>query len=402
MFKSKKIIIFLSSILIILLGVLICLIIFIKPEFYSLEKDKVYLTKNVLEVYDYYNLSDILHLDDGLELINDYKINARDLGKQELEIQYFDEDKDKRKGTLEIEVVDSTPPYVGIGNHYTHYLGTNFTFYTDILCADNYDRSIKCEIIGDYDETVIGETNLKVVAKDSSNNVTEKDFLLKVVEKPKASDNSNAVSYEEIMSRLPSNASLMIDVSKWDKEINWKKVKEAGVEYAMIRLGTQKSLDAESVMDEYFVKHITNAQANGIKVGVYYFSYANDVEDAKEQAEWVLDKIKDYNIDLPICFDWESWKYFSEFDISMHDLNELARTFLSTIEDNGYKAINYGSKSYLENVWDIDEYATWLAHYTINTNYHRDYLMWQFTDEGEIPGIKGTVDVNFYYNKQGE
>lgn len=399
MFKNKKIIIILSSILIILLGVLICLKLLIKPEFYSIEKDKVYLTKDVLEVYDYYNLSDILHLDDGLELINDYKINARELGKQELEVQYFDEDKDKRKGYVEINVVDSTPPYVGIGNHYTHYLGTNFTFYTDILCADNFDRNIKCEIIGDYDETVIGETNLKVVAKDSSNNVTEKDFLLKVVEKPKASDNSNAVSYEEIMSRLPSNASLMIDVSKWDKEINWKKVKEAGVEYAMIRLGTQKSLDAESVMDEYFVKHITNAQANGIKVGVYYFSYANDVEDAKEQAEWVLDKIKDYNIDLPICFDWESWKYFSEFDISMHDLNELARTFLSTIEDNGYKAINYGSKSYLENVWDIDEYATWLAHYTINTNYHRDYLMWQFTDEGEIPGIKGTVDVNFYYNK---
>ena len=399
MFKNKKIIIILSSILIILLGVLICLKLLIKPEFYSIEKDKVYLTKDVLEVYDYYNLSDILHLDDGLELINDYKINARELGKQELEVQYFDEDKDKRKGYVEINVVDSTPPYVGIGNHYTHYLGTNFTFYTDILCADNFDRNIKCEIIGDYDETVIGETNLKVVAKDSSNNVTEKDFLLKVVEKPKASDNSNAVSYEEIMSRLPSNASLMIDVSKWDKEINWKKVKEAGVEYAMIRLGTQKSLDAESVMDDYFVKHITNAQANGIKVGVYYFSYANDVEDAKEQAEWVLDKIKDYNIDLPICFDWESWKYFSEFDISMHDLNELARTFLSTIEDNGYKAINYGSKSYLENVWDIDEYATWLAHYTINTNYHRDYLMWQFTDEGEIPGIKGTVDVNFYYNE---
>lgn len=399
MFKNKKIIIILSSILIILLGVLICLKLLIKPEFYSIEKDKVYLTKDVLEVYDYYNLSDILHLDDGLELINDYKINARELGKQELEVQYFDEDKDKRKGYVEINVVDSTPPYVGIGNHYTHYLGTNFTFNTDILCADNFDRNIKCEIIGDYDETVIGETNLKVVAKDSSNNVTEKDFLLKVVEKPKESDNSNAVSYEEIMSRLPSNASLMIDVSKWDKEINWKKVKEAGVEYAMIRLGTQKSLDAESVMDEYFVKHITNAQANGIKVGVYYFSYANDVEDAKEQAEWVLDKIKDYNIDLPICFDWESWKYFSEFDISMHDLNELARTFLSTIEDNGYKAINYGSKSYLENVWDIDEYATWLAHYTINTNYHRDYLMWQFTDEGEIPGIKGTVDVNFYYNK---
>lgn len=397
--KKKSILIISSIVLLIGILVFVGFKLFYKPEFYSLDKKEVYLEEDKFEVYDYFDLSEVLHLCDGCSLLKDYKVNTRDLGKQELEVIYLDDENDKCKGTLEYEVLDTTPPYVGIGNHYTHYYGTNFTFYKDILCADNYDNNIKCEIIGEYDETKIGETNLKVKAVDSSNNVTEKSFLLKVVEKPQTSSTDNTVSFEEIKSRLPSNASLMIDVSKWERDINWKKVKDAGVEYAMIRLGTQKALDKESVMDEYFVKNYKAAKENGIKVGVYYFSYANDVEDAKIQAEWVLDQIKDYDIVLPVCFDWESWEYFSEFEISIHDLNEIAKTFLDTIGDKGYDTVNYSSKSYLESVWNLKDYNTWLAHYTMNTNYQGDFLIWQFTEDGEIPGIKGTVDVNFYYNK---
>lgn len=397
--SKKKIIIISSGVLLVIILTFICFKLFYKPEFYSIDKNEVYLEKTKLEVYDYYSLSEILHLCDGCTLLKDYKVNARELGKQELEVIYLDSDNDKCKGTLELTVLDTTPPYVGIGNHYTHYLGTNFTFYKDILCADNFDRNTKCEIIGDFDETKLGETNLKVKAVDSSNNVTEKEFLLKVVEKPKASSKENNISFEEIEARLPSNASLLIDVSKWDKDIDWKKVASSGVEYVMIRLGTQKALDKESVIDEYFVKNYKGAKNAGLKVGVYYFSYANDVDDAREQAEWVLDKIKDYEIDLPVCFDWESWEYFSEFDISIHDLNEIAKTFLDNIKENGYDVINYSSKSYLESVWDLKEYNTWLAHYTTNTNYNGDFLIWQFTEDGEIPGIKDTVDVNFYYNK---
>ncbi len=397
--KKKTILIVFSVVLLVCILIFVGFKIFYKPEFYSLDKKEVYLEKNTFEVYDYFDLSKVLHLCEGCSLLKDYKVNTRDLGNQKLEVIYLDDENDKCKGTLEYEVLDTTPPYVGIGNHYTHYLGTNFTFNKDILCADNYDRNIKCEIIGDYDVSKIGETNLKVKAKDSSNNVTEKSFLLKVVEKPKSSSESSVVTLDEIKARLPSNASLMIDVSKWEKDINWKKVKDAGVEYAMIRLGTQKALDKESVMDEYFKKNIMGAKENGIKVGIYYFSYANDVDDAKVQAEWVIDNIKDYEIDMPICFDWESWQYFSEFNMSIHDLNETAKSFLDTIKSAGYDAINYSSKSYLENVWNLNGYNTWLAHYTMNTNYQGNFLIWQFTEDGEIPGIKGTVDVNFYYNK---
>lgn len=394
---KKKIIIILLVLILITGGILFFLT--RKKEFYSLEDESILLLKDKIEVYEKYKLSDIVRLDGERKILNDYQIDTDTLGKKDIELIYLDLDGDKRKGTISVEVVDSTPPYVGLGNHYTHYLGTNFTFYKDILCADNYDKHPKCEIIGEYNVDEIGETSLKLKAVDSNNNTIEKDFILKVIEKPKENSSSSKISFDEINSRLPSNASLLIDVSKWDKNIDWKKVKDAGIDYAMIRLGTQKSLDKESVIDPYFEKNIKGAKNAGIKVGIYYFSYANDANDAKEQAEWVVNQIKDYDLDLPICFDWESWKYFSEFDISIHDLNETARAFLDTMESFGYDTINYSSKNYLENVWNLKDYKTWLAHYTLNTNYQGDYVIWQFTDRGDIPGISGEVDVNFYYNK---
>ena len=193
------------------------------------------------------------------------------------------------------------------------------------------------------------------------------------------------------------NTSIGIDVSKWQKDIDWKKVKEAGIDYAMIRLGTQKALDKESVIDEFFDKNIKEAKANNIKVGVYYFSYANDVNDAEEQAEWVIEQLKAYDLDLPISFDWECWKYYNEFNINLHELNEIGKAFLRKIEEAGYTGINYSSKNYLINVWELDEYGTWLAHYTDKTNYDKDFLMWQFTDKGKVPGITNNVDLNYYY-----
>ena len=110
-------------------------------------------------------------------------------------------------------------------------------------------------------------------------------------------------------------------------------------------------------------------------------------------------KLKYYKLDLPISFDWECWKYFKEFNINIHDLNEIGKTFLDTLKDKGYNVINYSSKTYLENIWDIKDYGTWLAHYTDKTDYKGDYIMWQFTDKGEVPGIKGNVDLNYYYEK---
>ncbi len=351
------------------------------------------LFKDNVEVYSKIKLSDIIDFD----IKEDFEIDTKKIGLKEIDFEYTEENETK-KGTVKLNILDSTPPYIGIGNYYNHIINTNFTFDKDVICGDNYDKDVKCEIVGDYDLNSLGETNLKVVAKDSSNNITEKEFTLRIIEKPNKNKEEVYLTLNEINKNKPKDATIMIDVSKWQEDINWQDVKNSGIDYAMLRLGTQKGIDQDSVLDSYFDKNITEAQKVGIKVGVYYYSYANDIEDSKEQAEWVIENLKDYNLDLPVAFDWECWNFFNDFDISFYDLNEIARVFLTEIENAGYKAINYGSKNYMENIWSLDEYDTWLAHYTEKTDYTRKYIMWQFTDKGKIPGIKNKTDVNYYFN----
>lgn len=402
--KKKKIIIILSILVVLVLSIFIFLFLFKEKEedyeqYEPVDETEITFLKDYLEVYENVNLSDVISLNNNTEIIDDYKINTSELGVIKLYIKYMEDGKEKKKYTS-IKIVDSTPPYIGIGEKYSHIINTNFTFAKDVLCADNYDKNVTCEIVGDYDLTKIGENKVKVIAKDSSGNVTEKDFSLNVIEKPKNTNNTTDYKkLEDIVKEKPENASILIDVSKWQANIDWEKVKNAGIDYAMLRLGTQQAIDKGSVLDTYFVENIKNAQENGIKVGVYYYSYANDKDDAKEQAEWVIEQLKDYKLDLPVAFDWECWKYFNEFNISLHDLNEIARTFLKTVDNSGFDVINYGSKNYMENIWDLNEYQTWLAHYTDKTDYSKEYIIWQFTDAGIIPGISGNVDVNYYFNK---
>ena len=352
--------------------------------------------KDNVEVYEKLKLSDVIELK-NVALKEDFEIDTKKLGLNEIDFEYTDEGIEKT-GKVKINVVDTTPPYIGIRDYYNHIIDTNFTFEKDVICGDNYDRDITCEIIGVYDLNTLGETNLKVVATDSSGNKEEKDFILRVIEKPA----DTAIVYktlDEIKNAKPENASIMIDVSKWQAEIDWQEVKNAGIDYAMLRLGTQKAIDEDSVIDTYFDRNITEAQKVGIKVGVYYYSYANDINDAKVQAEWVIENLKEYKLDLPVAFDWECWNFFNGFKISFYDLNEIGRTFLTEIKNAGYKTLNYGSKNYMENIWSLDEFDVWLAHYTDETDYSKDYLMWQFTDRGIVPGIKNKVDVNYYFDK---
>ena len=396
---SKKIIIGVALFILIIILTIIGIVLLNKKEYYELDINDVYIEKKEIDVYEKTILSEIIHLCDECILSKDYDIDTDEIGEKILEINYT-KDNDKYKGSLEVNVVDKVPPYIGIGSYYNHIKDTNFTFDKDILCADNYDRNIKCEIIGDYNLTELKETNLKVVAEDQSGNVTEKNFILKIVEKTNNQSKPTYISLNEALERKPENAEIMIDVSKWQEDIDWEKVKEAGVNYAMLRLGTQRNVDEDSVIDAYFEKNIKEAHENGIKVGVYYYTYANDIEDAKVQAKWVKEQLKNYNLELPVAFDWECWRKFNDFHISLHDLNEIARTFLSELEKDGYKVVNYGSKSYLERIWVLDEYDIWLAHYTKETNFSKDYVMWQFTDSGLLNGVKGPVDFNYLYIAQ--
>lgn len=135
----------------------------------------------------------------------------------------------------------------------------------------------------------------------------------------------------------------------------------------------------------------------GIKIGLYFYSYAKNEKDAIEEANFVLDNIKGYNIEMPIAFDWESFNYFNAGQMNLFDLRGASNAFLKTIKDAGYTPVHYASKSYLEYIWLPVDYDIWLAHYTKQTSYKGDYVMWQLSSNGKVDGINNYVDINVYY-----
>ena len=201
-----------------------------------------------------------------------------------------------------------------------------------------------------------------------------------------------------------------VDVSSYQEDINWKKAKADGVDFAMIRVGCRGYANSGTFIDDkYFVQNITNAKKAGVKVGAYFYSQAISVADAKKEANHVLNLISKYEFDLPIAYDIEYAEKNGSFvgrlynaHLSKSEQTKIALTFCDMIEEAGFQPMVYASKSFLE---DKMNYSTlkeegidiWLAHYVSNTGYKGDYSMWQYTSKGKVAGIPGKVDCNFMY-----
>ena len=153
----------------------------------------------------------------------------------------------------------------------------------------------------------------------------------------------------------------------------------------------------ELVLDKYFQENLKNAKDNGIQVGVYFYSYANEIEEVKNQAQFIVDNLRKEKLDLGVTFDWENWNNFKDYHVNLYDLDNMYNSFKKVLEDNGYKTMLYGSKFYLNNIWKTEDKDIWLAHYTSKTNYDKDYVMWQFSDKGVVEGINGFVDLDVLY-----
>ena len=111
--------------------------------------------------------------------------------------------------------------------------------------------------------------------------------------------------------------------------IDFSKVKEAGAEFVIIRVGSQNGVGGEYVLDPYFKRNISDAIENDLDVGIYFYSYADSKKEARKQAEWVIKQIKDYDITLPIAFDLSHLLLFNSMNLSLYQLNEwLSLTFL--------------------------------------------------------------------------
>ncbi|MDD2970158.1 MAG: glycoside hydrolase family 25 protein [Lachnospiraceae bacterium] len=192
-----------------------------------------------------------------------------------------------------------------------------------------------------------------------------------------------------------------IDVSKWNKEIDWQKVKESGVGYAIIRCGYRGSSSGYLIEDPLFQQNIKGATEAGIKVGLYFFTQAVSEVEAVEEASMAIALCDQYKLEYPIFIDSEGAGGNGRADYLDKDTRtSVCRAFCETIVNSGYSAGVYASKNWLlQNllVSQLEGYAVWLAEYKAEATYSGDYHMWQYTSDGAIDGIEGRVDLNVSY-----
>lgn len=290
---------------------------------------------------------------------------------------------------------DTTAPIIVLDDSYTVKTGYKKDLLETIVSADDIDRNPKREIIGDYDVNTPGEYNLTYKIEDASGNVTTKDFVLKV--KDGFNYTEKDISFKDAAAKYKNDSTkLGIDVSKWQEDIDWKKVADEGVEFAIIRMGYQNGFDGEIAIDPYFEANVKGCEENNIPIAVYFSSYAKTVDESKSQADWICNKLKEYNYsNINVSFDWENWNSFNKLELSLNDINNMADTFMDECVNQGYKAMLYGSKTYLEAIWKNEKnYPVWLANYVDSTSYSGQYKIWQFSQTGTISGIKGKVDID--------
>ena len=301
------------------------------------------------------------------------------------------------KLNVKIHVDDIEKPIVILNDTMTVTEGYNNKLEETIVSMDNYDKTPKREIIGNYDLNRAGSYPLRYEITDSSGNKTEKDFTLKVI--PKSTNYYTNTNFEDIVKKYKKEDNeIGIDVSKWQGVIDFEKVKKAGASFVMIRIGYQQGYDGGYVLDPYFKQNIENAKANGLKVGVYFYSYAKTEMDAQKEAQWVIDNLKDMNLDLPISYDWENWSTLTTLKLNLIEFNHIMKTFMEKIKQAGYTPMLYSSKNFLKTIWNTDVEYIWLAHYTPKTNYEGRYNMWQMCENGKIDGITGNVDIDILYH----
>lgn len=202
--------------------------------------------------------------------------------------------------------------------------------------------------------------------------------------------------------KTSDEAKFGIDVSKWNKEIDWKQVKEAGVEFAIIRVGYRGSVTGSLVLDPYFEKNIQGATQNGIDVGVYFFTQALDESEAIEEASMVLKMTQGYRLDYPVFIDTEGAGGNGRADkLDVQTRSKVCQAFCETIRSAGKRAGIYASKNWFLNALDITKFTAdnviWLAEYNDEATYGGTYQMWQYTSSGRIGGIEGRVDFNLSY-----
>ncbi|MBP5564968.1 MAG: Ig-like domain-containing protein [Lachnospiraceae bacterium] len=300
-----------------------------------------------------------------------------------------------KEASVKIKVTDSTKNLVftdNNGNKYDVYVKNG----NDYVKATQADKDAKKELFFKVEETKYTgwqTINGKVYYFDKSNKMITGEQVIQGAKYNFASDGSLSMG----------GGSRGIDVSAYQGSIDWNKVKNSGISFAIIRCGFRGYTQGGLILDSKYESYIKGATAAGLKVGIYFFSQAKTEAEAVEEASLCVSLAKGYKISYPIFID-------SEYSNGRHDgradgltkaqRTAVCRAFCETIKSSGYTPGIYASKSWFYNQLDVNslnQYKIWMAHYCSQTDYKYKYDLWQHSSKGSVPGISGNVDLDNSY-----
>ena len=192
-----------------------------------------------------------------------------------------------------------------------------------------------------------------------------------------------------------------IDVSAHQQDIDWQRVAASGVQFAILRAGYRGYTEGSIQEDAYFEQNLAGAIDAGLDVGVYFFSQALDEKEAIDEANFVLESIKDYPLSYPVIFDWEDIQADARTDgMDSVQLTKNAIAFCGAVEKAGYRAGVYFNQRFGYEEFDLEslqDYVFWLAEYNDTPSFSFHFQIWQYCNDGRVDGIKTDVDLNLAF-----
>lgn len=192
-----------------------------------------------------------------------------------------------------------------------------------------------------------------------------------------------------------------LDVSAYQEDVDWDQVRDAGYDFVFIRIGYRGYTVGRILEDERARENLAGAKAAGLDVGVYFYAQAITTEEAAEEAAWCLDFLDGENLTLPVVYDWE-WVSSDARTGGMDKatLTECVKTFCEAIETGGYQPMIYFNTHVSRDLLDLEQlavYPFWLAQYRDAMDFPYQVDVWQYTEEGTVPGIEGDVDIDLMF-----
>lgn len=278
---------------------------------------------------------------------------------------------------------------------------------------DDVDRDVELKVTGDVDVNATGDYPIKMTITDDAGNSKTIDVTVNVykkkptpTKKPATSSSKSSstttkakkLTFADLKNKYATgNAFIGIDVSKYQGNIDFDKVKNAGCHFVILRAAIYNN--GKFGIDTKFEENYKKAKEAGLLIGVYYYSVDNTEELMKKHCAELAAALEDKQIDFPVAYDFEKWKGFQNLKMNSSDLNNMFYLFCSEMESRGYEAMIYANPYFLRNWFKPGGHKIWLADWKTAPSYAGTIHFWQFSASGRIAGINSNVDVNIYYPK---